>query len=156
MLYSGGVHKQPYMLGIPKFLSSSGKDVETGVVNKLEKYKIPLEECIATCYDTTASNSGYKSGAHFRLERRIGHAILELECRKHVYELHVTHANKAVFGSTKGPQKTHYKKFKDSWSSLQLDTDTMCLFDWEEFSDQQFLIDKAKQSLAWEEWHLEQ
>ena len=155
VLYSGGVHKQPYLLGIPKFLSSSGKDVETGVVNELEKYKIPLEECIATCYDTKASNSGYKSGAHFRLERRNGHAILELECRKHVYELHVTHANKAVFGSTKGPQKTHYRKFKDSWSSLQLDTDSMCLFDWEEFSDQQFLIDKARQSLAWAEWHLD-
>ena len=96
VLYSGGLHKQPYLLGIPKFLSSSGKDVETGVVNEIEKYKIPLEECIGTCYDTTASNSGYKSGAHFRLEKRIGHAILELECRKHVYELHVTHANKVL------------------------------------------------------------
>ena len=80
--------------------------------------------------DTTASNSGYKSGAHFRLEKRVHHAILQLECRKHVHELHVSHANKAVFGPTKGPQKSHYKRFKETWSTLKLDKDNMCLFDW--------------------------
>ena len=83
------------------------------------------------------------------------HAILELECRKHVHELHVSHANKAVFGPTKGPQKSHYKRFKDIWSTVQLDKDNMCLFDWEEFSGMQFLVDKAKDSLTWAQWHLE-
>ena len=86
VLYSGGEHKQPYLLGIPRFESSSGKDVETGVVAELEKHSIPIEDCIGTCYDTTASNSGYKSGAHFRLEKLVKHAILELECRKHVHD----------------------------------------------------------------------
>ena len=122
VLYSGGEHKQPYLLAIPKFQSSSGKDVEDGVLKVIDKYKIDIEDCIGTCYDTTASNSGVRCGAHFRLERKIKHAILELECRKHVYERHVTHANKAVFGPTKGPQQVHYKKFKDAWSSLELDT----------------------------------
>ena len=100
VLYSGGDHKQPYLLGIPKFPSSAGKDVQEGVVKELDKYSIKLENCLGTCYDTTASNSGYKSGAHFRLEKQINHAILELECRKHVHELHVTHANKAVCSPT--------------------------------------------------------
>ena len=58
------------------------------------------------------ANSGHKCGAHFRLERGIEHAILELECRKHVGEVHVTHANKAVFGATKGSQKARYKQFQ--------------------------------------------
>ena len=156
VLYSGGGHTQPYLLAIPTFKSSSGKDVETGVLEVLEKYNIPIKDCLATCYDTTASNSGHKSGAHFRLERKIQHAILELECRKHVHELHVTHANKAVFGPTNGPQKSHYKSFKDNWSTLVLDTANMKLFNWEEFSSEQFIIDRAKQSLAWAEWHLTQ
>ena len=89
--------------------------METGVIAELEKYSIPVEDCIGTCYDTTAS------GANFRLEKQVKHAILELECRKHVQELHVSHANKSVFGPTKGPQKSHYKRFKDIWSTLQLD-----------------------------------
>ena len=74
VLYSGGVHKQPYLLAIPKFQSSSGKDVENGVIAELDKYKIPINDCVGTCYDTTASNSGYKSGAHFRLEKKVQHA----------------------------------------------------------------------------------
>ena len=40
VLYSGGVHLQPYLLGIPKFDSSAGKDVENGVLKELAKYSI--------------------------------------------------------------------------------------------------------------------
>ena len=112
VLYSGGVYKQPHLLAIPKLESSAGKDVEAGVLKELDKYEIPIEDCVGTCYDTTYSNSGYKNGAHFRIEKQVKHPVLEFECRKHVEEVHVTHANKAVFGPTKGPQKAHYKKFK--------------------------------------------
>ena len=58
VLYSGGVHEQPYLLGIPKFESSKGKDVEAGVLKELDKFGIELADCVATCYDTTYSNSG--------------------------------------------------------------------------------------------------
>ena len=156
VLYSGGIHEQPYLLGIPKFKSSAGKDVEAGVLAQIEEYDITLSECVGTCYDTTASNSGAKEGAHFRIERRVGHGILELECRKHVGELHVTHANKAIFGATKGPQKTHYKRLKKDWLSMELNTTSMKLFDWQKYASNTFMIDKARQSLAWSLWHLEQ
>ena len=66
VLYSGGIHEQPYLLGIPQFKSSSGKDVEEGVIDVIERFHINLTDCIGTCYDTTASNSGFKNGAHFR------------------------------------------------------------------------------------------
>ena len=46
------------------------------------------------------------------------------------------------------------KQFKDAWSSLDTDTSKMKLFDWEEYSEQTFLIDRARQSLAWVQWHL--
>ena len=156
VLYSGGIHKQPYLLGIPKFKSSAGKDVEVGVLAQIEEYNIDVKDGIATCYDTTSSNSGAKEGAHFRIERRVGHGILELECRKHVQELHVSHANKAVFGATKGPQKAHYKRLKKEWLSMEHNTDNMQLFDWKKYSNYTFIIEKAKQSLAWASWHLEQ
>ena len=115
------------------------------MIKELDKDKVGVADCVGTCYDTTASNSGYKSGAHFRIEKQVQHAILELECRKHVQEVHVSHANKAVFGPTKGPQKAHYKKFKDDWSSLELDTSKMKLFDWVKYAEQSFLIERAMQ-----------
>ena len=155
VLISGGDHKQPHLLGIPKVESSSGEDVEVGVMQQLDKHEIPVAGCLGTCFDTTSSNSRHNRGAHFRLERRIGHAILELECRKHVNEIHVTHANKAVFGVTKAPQKSHYKKFKQDWSSLELNKDNMKLIDWEKYKDHSFLIEKARQSLDWAETHLQ-
>ena len=37
--------------------------------------------------------------------------------------------NKDVFGPTKGPQKVHYKQFKDAWSSLDPDTSKMTFLD---------------------------
>ena len=37
VLYSGCVLQQPYLLGIPKFESSKGKDIEAGVLKELEK-----------------------------------------------------------------------------------------------------------------------
>ena len=114
-----------------------------------------MKDCIGTCYDTTASNSGHKNGAHFRIEKQVGHAILELECRTHVYEVHVTQANKAIFGPTKGPQKSYYKDFKTAWSSLKLDTSSMKLFDWQKYSGQEFLIQRAKSSLHWAQDNLD-
>ena len=46
-----------------------------GVVKELDKYGIELSGCVGTCYDTTASNSGGEKGAHFRIEKKVGHAI---------------------------------------------------------------------------------
>ena len=52
-------------------------------------------------------------------------------------------------------QKAHYKKFKDDWSSLELDTSKMKLFNWGKYAEQSFLIERAKQSLEWAECHLQ-
>ena len=68
VLYSGGPHKQPYLLRIPKFQSSAGRDVEVGVLRKLEKYSVPVSDCLRTCYDTTASNSGHIFGLKSMLD----------------------------------------------------------------------------------------
>ena len=127
-----------------------------GVLAQTEEYNIDLKDCIATCNDTAASNSGAKEGAHFRIERRVEHGILELKCRKHVGELHVTHANKAIFGATKGPQETHSKRLKKDWLSMELNTSSMQLYDWQKYASNTFIIDKVKQSLAWTLWHLQQ
>ena len=48
---------------------------------------------------------------------------------------------KALFGQTKGPQK--------AWLSMELNTTTMQLFEGEKYFGNNFLIENAKQSLAW-------
>ena len=61
---------------------------------------------------------------------------------------------KALFSQTKGPQKAYYKRYKKAWLSLELDTNTMQLFDGEKNSGNNFLIENANQSLAWSVWHI--
>ena len=119
ILVSGGDElPQPKLLGIPKLRSSSGADVADAVLEQLAKDKVSPSSLTGIVYDTTASNTGWKSGATWRLEREVGHAVLGLECRRHVQERHISHAATAVFGATKGPTKTLYKKFRKSWSKL--------------------------------------
>ena len=39
---------------------------------------------------------------------------------------------------------------------MEQNTDNMTLFDWDKYSDQSLLIETAKESFAWAEWHLNQ
>ena len=111
VLISGGDELQePKLLGIPKFPSSKGADVAATVAQQLDEYGIDLTQLTGIIYDTTASNSGWKSGATWRLEKEIGHPVIGLECRKHVQELHISHAAKSILGETKGPTKSLYKR----------------------------------------------
>ena len=107
------------MLWIPRFWSSSDKDVEAGIFRELEKYNISLDKCFLTCYEATFSKYGLKNGTHFRIEKN-------LSCRFNAASncMARTHANKAKF-----PQKSQYKDFKNAWATLGLDTSSMVVFD---------------------------
>ena len=46
--------------------------------------------------------------------------------------------------------------WNQDWRSMKRNTEKMTLFDWEKYSGNSFLTDKAKQSLSWSLKHLEQ
>lgn len=56
----------------------------------------------AMCFDTTASNSGVRSGAAVLLERQLDYAVFYLACRHHIAELHISHANEDCRGVIAG------------------------------------------------------
>ena len=60
------------------------------------------DKVVATCWDTTASNSGRRSGADILFQQALGRPCLSLACRHHVAERHIHHANKAVRGPDEG------------------------------------------------------
>ena len=71
VLINRGIHNQPYLVGIPRFWSSSDKDVEAGIFRELGKYNISLGKCFVTCYEATFNNYGLKNGAHFIIEKNL-------------------------------------------------------------------------------------
>lgn len=97
----------------------TGDNVAQAVLRVLTKYGIS-EEIIAFCFDTTAVNSGYKSGAVKYLKDEFPErCILEFACRHHIHELVLNKVFTLLFGKTSGPMDTLFKPFRKSWSEIQ-------------------------------------
>jgi hypothetical protein len=72
----------------------------------------------AFVFDTTASNTGWHSGACVRLNFLLGRVILYLACRHHIGELLAKNPFHAVVGYDPSPDVALFRKFKDLWPSL--------------------------------------
>ena len=61
-----------------------------------------LDDLQALVFNTTASNTGEWKGSVTRFEIMLGRAVLWLDCRHHIPELHIKHVNDAISGPSKG------------------------------------------------------
>ena len=103
------------LLGVPKLSSGTGEAQASAVVGCLEKWGIE-DQVAALCFDTTASNTGHRSGACSLIEHRLNKDLLFLACRHHVMELIVGAAfEKTSIGTSTGPEILIFKRFKDKW-----------------------------------------
>ena len=81
LIRGGDELSSPKLTGIPQFRSSKRAGVADTVLEQLAHFGMDLSTIAGVVYDTTASNSGRKSGERWRLEKGVGHAFLGLECR---------------------------------------------------------------------------
>ena len=73
----------------------------------------------ALVFDTTSSNSGWKSGAAKLLEKKIGCEVFYNACWHHVYELVRGNVWRAIFGkSMTGPENVLFNQFKRNWENI--------------------------------------
>ncbi len=89
-------------LGAPRMPDGTGAsmlDVTAGILNE---WSIQEGTILGLSVDTTASNTGWKSGSATLVERHLGKAKLWIPCRHHIGERHVTHANDEVRGKYDG------------------------------------------------------
>ena len=78
-------------------------------------------QCImCLCSDTTSAISGKKGGALVEFDRIDGKARLHLLCRHHAAELQLKRAYKVAFGTTKSPANADFKKFRQTFPTLDL------------------------------------
>ena len=103
-------------------------------------------------FDTTASNTGICKGSVTLFERKIGTALLWLACRHHVPERHITHANEALRGSSKGPDDPLFKRFKECFPMIN--TENRSVWTWP--ADQNsWRHQMATEVLQWASVHME-
>ena len=72
----------------------------SGGTNLLKEKEINLKKIVGGVFDTTSVNTGELSGIVRWLEDSIGHSILELACRHHIYELVCGAASEIILGKT--------------------------------------------------------
>jgi len=88
----------------------------------LEEWGV-VDQVVALCFDTTASNTGYRSGACSLIEHKLNKDLLFLACRHHVMELIVgTAFEKTAIGTSTGPDIQIFKRFREQWQFINCDS----------------------------------
>lgn len=97
--------------------AGTGKNCADAVFNLLTDWDV-VENIVATCFDTTASNTGVLNGACLLLEQKIGRPLLALACRHHVFEIVLAAVFSTKLGPTNGPAYSIFLRFQKDWKNL--------------------------------------
>ncbi|KAG0721988.1 hypothetical protein GWK47_045317 [Chionoecetes opilio] len=74
------------------------------------------------CFETTASNTGSRSGACLLIEQQLGRDLLNVACRHHVLELIAAKAYAVCLNTpSSGPQILLFTRFQDKWDLIDQD-----------------------------------
>jgi len=105
------------LLGMPKLPNGTGEAISHAVITMLQEWKIQ-DQLKAMSFDTTAANTGRKSGACGAIETRLDKNLLYLACRHHIHETVVGDVFKHCFGASSGPEIGLFRWFHDYWQRI--------------------------------------
>jgi hypothetical protein len=105
------------LLGVPKLISGTGEAQACAVYKLLVEWRL-TDSVKAMCFDTTASNTGHRTGACVLLEQKLDKDMLYLACRHHVFEIVLASVFKESMGMSSGPDIAIFKRFRQSWKLI--------------------------------------
>lgn len=108
------------LLGIPKISNSKGISMAEAVFQTLNEWDL-VDKVEGMCFDTTVSNTGVNIGACKYLQDMIGHDLLPLACRHHVYEIMLRCAFEVEFGKSKSPEVAIFNRFREARRAGSID-----------------------------------
>ena len=112
VLISCGEEEQ--LIGVPQLENSAGSTVAKSVYSALEQWGA-LDKIQATCFDTTAVNTGHIKGGCVLLQQLMKKKLLYLPCRHHILEVVLASVLDGVMGKTTGPQPDIFKQLQTEW-----------------------------------------
>ncbi|GBM87119.1 hypothetical protein AVEN_213352-1 [Araneus ventricosus] len=104
--------KEGKPLSVPTVLDGTAQSQANKVFEIVEDWGLS-KNIYALCFDTTASNIGWKNGACVQLENHLKRKLLFLACRYHIFELLESAVWKSVFGTSMSPDHTKFKQFQE-------------------------------------------
>ena len=106
------------ILSIVEMQNSKAEEGVAAVIKALKHWNIDKKMIIGCVFDTTNTNSGWKSGVVVRLEEFLQHRILHVYCRHHVFERLVNDVVTVCLGPSTSPEEQTYKCLIDNWNKL--------------------------------------
>ena len=108
------------ILSIVEMTNSKAEEGVASVIKALEEWKINKKNIIGCVFDTTNTNSGWKSGIVVRLEEYLEQRVIHVYCRHHVLERMANDVVNVYLGSSTSPEELTYKFLIDNWNELNL------------------------------------
>lgn len=112
--YAGGNVK---LLGVPKLSSATGSETGDAVLKTLKTWDLD-DKVIGMGFDTTAVNTGVKSGACTSIENKLNKELLWLPCRHHIMEIILSKVFTLCLGPSSSPEIQILKRLKESWNAV--------------------------------------
>ena len=106
------------ILSIIEMQNSKAEEGVAAVIKALQHWNIDKKVIIGCVFDTTNTNSGWKSGIVVRLEEFLQRRILHVYCRHHVFERLANDVVTVCVGSSTSPEELTYKFLMDNWKKL--------------------------------------
>jgi len=104
------------LLAVPQLSSGSGEAQVAAVHSVLQGWNL-TDHVRFMSFDTTASNTGNKTGACVLLEQKINKPLLALACRHHIHELITAKVFETVIENSSGPQVQLFQRFVTAWNT---------------------------------------
>ena len=123
-------------LGIIPVQNGTAYEQHNKIIELIIEKDISLKKIIACVFDTTSVNTGEINGIVRRMQISVGHPILELACRHHIYELVCGAASEIILGKTKegkdkksttAPYEPMFRNLCDSWKNM--DKENLYIFE---------------------------
>ena len=108
------------VLSIAETENSGAEEGVSSVIKTLQEWKINKKNIIGCVFDTTNTNSGWKSGIIVRLEKFLEKRIIHVYCRYHIFERMDNDVINVYLGPSTAPEELSYKFLIDNWNKLNL------------------------------------
>ena len=106
------------ILSIVEMQNSTAAEGVAAVIKALQHWNINKDMIIGCVFDTTNTNSGWKSGVVVRIEEFLQRRVLHVYCRHHVFERMANDVVTVCLGSSTSPEELSYKFLIDNWNKL--------------------------------------
>lgn len=115
ILVSG--HGVDQLLAVPKLERGTSEACASTVYEAINSWNL-TDKVKCLCFDTTAVNTGLKSGVCVLLERKMDKNMLWLACRHHTMEIMLSAVVDQSLAPSSGPDIQLFKRFKNTWNTI--------------------------------------